>query len=221
MMQAVAKFISYLFHPIFVILYMLIILWMINPFVFGLGTQNGIELLLISVFFLTVFFPIFSTFLMKFLDLISSVHMEERKDRIIPLVATSIFYLWLFMNIRQNPGIPESFNFFVLGATISLFLALMINGFIKISLHTIGMGGMVMALILIKYHFSYSTFTVDTFQANYIVNTNLVLYAFIIMAGAVGTSRLILKSHDTQDIYLGYTIGAFSQLVAFFFVVLR
>lgn len=194
---------------------MLIILLTINPFSFGLEAEKGVDLLVITVFFLTVFFPLISTFMMKFLGLIKSIKMEDRKERIGPLVVSGIFYLWLFVNIKGNPGIPTSFSFFVLGATISLFTALMFNSFTRVSLHAIGMGGLLMGLILIKYTFSYSTFLFEFMDKNYIVNTNLVLYIIILATGAVGTSRLLLNAHEPRQVYWGYLIGMIAQMIAF------
>lgn len=199
---------------------MLVILLMINPYVFGLSTNKGVDILVISVFFLTVFFPIFATFMMKFLGLIKSIKMEEKSDRIAPLVTTGVFYMWLFINVKDNPGIPPSFSFFVLGATIAVFIGLIFNNFIKVSLHTMAVAGMLASLILIKYFYSYSTFVVETFDADYIISTNLVLLVVILIAGLVGTSRLLLGDHTSREVFLGYAIGIISQIIAFRFFIM-
>lgn len=142
--------------------------------------------------------------------------MPDHKERIIPLAITTAFYMWLFINIKNNSTIPVALRMFVLGATISIVFAFLINLFTKISLHAVGMGGLVIIVVLTKFLFSYESFIVHlpvlgTFE----VHMNLVILLTIIMAGLIGTSRLYLKAHDLKDIYGGYMVGVLGQLIAF------
>jgi hypothetical protein len=180
---------------------MLILLLVMNPYLFIVNDEKARFLLIFNVFMLTVFFPLFSIFLMKMLDFIKSYEMEDKSERIGPLIATGVFYLWLFVNFKDNSSIPVSFSSFVLGSTIGLFLALMLNSFTKISLHTIGAGGLVSGLLLIKYFYSYETFFISLPFGTLQVSTTL--------------SRLLLKAHDEYDVYAGYMVGIFSMLIAF------
>lgn len=141
--------------------------------------------------------------------------MEDKTERIGPLIATGVFYLWLFVNMKDNSIIPSAFSFFVLGSTIGLFLALLLNSFTKISLHTIGMGGFLMGMILIRYAYSYDNFFIHLPSGSLNVSTTTILLAVAIIAGLVGTSRLILKAHDEFDVYGGYLVGVFAQLIAY------
>lgn len=214
-MRITAKIISILFHPLFVIGYVLILLLSINPYLFVIQDDQAKFLLIFSVVMLTIFFPLFSVFMMKMLDLIKSFQMEEKTERIGPLIVTGTFYLWLFINIKDNSNIPAAFSFFVLGSTIALFLSLMLNSFTKISLHTVGMGGLLAGTFFIRYFFSYDSFFVHFPFGSFNIHTNLVLLVVIVVAGAVGTSRLLLKAHETMDVYGGYIVGIFAQIVAF------
>jgi hypothetical protein len=182
---------------------------------FVIQDEQAKFLLIFSVIMLTIFFPLFSVFMMKMLDLIKSFQMEDKTERIGPLIVTGTFYLWLFVNIKDNSNIPDAFSFFVLGSTIALFLSLMLNSFTKISLHTVGMGGLLAGTFFIRYFFSYDSFFIYLPFGTLNVHTNLVLLLVIVIAGAVGTSRLLLKAHDTFDVYGGYIVGIFSQIVAF------
>jgi len=214
-LKTAAKIISVLFHPLFIIGYVLVILLSINPYLFVVQDEQARFLLIFSVIMLTIFFPLFAVFMMKMLDLIKSYEMKEKTERIGPLIVTGTFYLWLFINIKDNSTIPGAFSFFVLGATIALFLALMLNSFTKISLHTVGMGGLLAGTFFIRYFFSYDSFFVHLPFGTLNIHTNLVLLLVIIFAGAVGTSRLLLKAHSTMDVYGGYIVGVFAQLIAF------
>lgn len=194
---------------------MLIILLAMNPYMFIVNDSKARFLLIFNVFMLTVFFPMFSIFLMKMLDFIKSYEMEDKSERIGPLIATGVFYLWLFVNFKDNSTIPVSFSSFALGSTIGLFLALMLNSFTKISLHTIGAGGLVAGLLFIKYMYSYETFFVNLPFGSFQISTTFVTIVAMVIAGLVGTSRLLLKAHDEFDVYGGYIVGIFSMIVAF------
>ncbi|MFT4532754.1 MAG: membrane-associated phospholipid phosphatase [Saprospiraceae bacterium] len=182
---------------------------------FIVNDQKARGLIIINVFMLSVFFPMFSIFLMKMLDFIKSYKMEDKTERIGPLIATGVFYLWMFVNFKGNSTIPVSFSSFVLGSTIGLFLALMLNSFTKVSLHTIAAGGLVTGLLFIKYLYSYETFFVSLPFGSFQISTTFVTIVAMIIAGLVGTSRLLLKAHDEFDVYGGYIVGIFSMIVAF------
>jgi len=128
-LKTTAKLISILFHPLFIIGYVLVLLLSINPYLFVVQDDQAKFLLIFSVIMLTIFFPLFSVFMMKMLDLIQSFQMEEKSERIGPLIVTGTFYMWLFINIKDNSNIPGAFSFFVLGSTIALFLSLLLNSF--------------------------------------------------------------------------------------------
>ena len=186
-----------------------------NPYSFVIQDEKMRFLLVFNVVMLTVFFPLFSIFMMKMLDFIKSYQMEDKSERIGPLVATGVFYLWLFVNLKDNTTIPVALSFFILGSTIGLFMSLMLNSFTKISLHTVGVGGLLAGMFFIKYLFVYDTFTVNTPLGMLSISTTLVLILAIIIAGLVGTSRLLLRAHDEMDVYGGYLVGIFSMIVAF------
>ena len=132
-----AKAISIIFHPLFIIGYVLTFLMMTNPYIFGFSSDKAQGLVIISIVTISVMFPMVAIFMMKALGLISTMEMADKKERIGPLIVTGLFYMWLYVNVRNNDNIPGALSFFILGSTISVFFALMINSFSKISLHTI------------------------------------------------------------------------------------
>lgn len=215
----VSRLVSSLFHPIFILNYVFILLFLVNPYLFGIqdATQKG--LLFISVFLLSVFFPIFTIVVMKLVGFIDSIEIKDRKERVMPLIITGVFYLWLFVNIRQNSIVPSAFSIFVLGATIALFVAFFINNFSKISLHTVGMGGLVAMVFIIRNYFSYNVFYFNFGPlGSYSISLDLILFFSIFFAGLVGTSRLHLNAHRKQEVYMGYLVGILAQIIAFRFL---
>jgi hypothetical protein len=101
-MSAIAKIISYLFHPLTMLTYIAAILLLINPFLFGKSDISQGGWILFQVFASTFLMPAFAVGMMKNLGLVSSYEMEERTDRIIPYIMTGLFYLWVFMSVRKT-----------------------------------------------------------------------------------------------------------------------
>jgi hypothetical protein len=189
---------------------------LINPYVFSIQDPKMKGLFLISTFMLASFFPIISISMMRALGLIQSFKMEDRRERIGPMIVTSVFYLWLFLNIKDNPGIPGAFSFFVLGCVIALFIAFFLNNFQKISLHGVAAGGFLVGMIIIGTQFSYGSFVVAIPSiGSYTVNIMLIYLIVLLVSGLMLTSRLLLNAHTKEELYGGFFIGAISQIIGF------
>ena len=216
MLKASAKFISYLFHPLIVMSYGLMMLLIINPYMFGYRTPMGGDKLLLVVFMSSFVLPAFAAVMMKFTGLIPSLEMtKDRMDRVGPLIVTSVFYLWLARNFYEHPSIPPIFSSYVLGATISLLLAFFINLFKKLSLHAVGMGGWLMLTVFLFKYFDFDSFSVNFAGNTYNVGLNYWLFLVLILSGIVGTSRLALKAHQLDEVSIGFIVGMLGQIVAF------
>ena len=195
--------------------YMLLLLLLVNPYLFGVNSLGDSKQLILLIFLSSFIIPAFSVVMMKALGMIDSLEMKTRTERIGPYIVTGILYMWLFQNILNNPEIPIAFKVFVLGATIGLFLAFFFNLFIKVSMHALGMGGLLGMTILTMLLFSYNTFTVDIgFLGLLEMSTSALLITVILLTGIVGSSRLVLKAHTLQDLYGGFIIGLSTQFIA-------
>ena len=216
MFRILANLISVLLHPLFVIGYVMLFLMWANPYLFGFSGDKAEGLVVISIVSISVLFPMISILMMKALGLISTLEMKDKNERIGPLIVTGLFYMWLYVNIRNNDSIPAALSFFVLGCTISVFLALIINSFTKISLHTIAAGGLATGMMYILFHFTYGHLDVaiPVLQTQFRMSDRLILMIIMFTAGAVGASRLYLKAHKENEIYGGYVVGILSQLIA-------
>lgn len=214
MLRFVAHFFSIICHPLFILTYMLLILLTVNPYLFGVNNIQGSTYLILMIFFSTVFIPGFSIIMMKFLGMIESIELRDRQERIGPYIITGVFYLWIFRNLLDNSNIPMAFKVFVLGSTIALFLAFFINIFSKISMHTVGMGGLLAMVIITMVQYSHGDFWVYLPFAHFEMSMTTLLMIVIILAGIVGTSRLILQAHSQEEIYGGYLVGILPQFIA-------
>ncbi len=204
-MKIVAKIISYLFHPLLFPTYGLLLLLYTNPNRFGHFGEKLHIVWLIIIFALTFLFPAIWLLMMKRLEMIDSLNLETNKERIVPFIATATFYLWTAWMFKSNVNmkIPTDKLIFymMLGSCFTIFMALCINIFMKISLHTMGAGnllGIIFPLI-----------SISTYDLRF------VFVALILVAGIIGVSRLILKAHTPREVYAGYLVGFTGQFLAF------
>ncbi len=210
-----SQLLAFFFHPLFVIVYVLMLFLVINPYLFPYRHGREFGAILLIVAFTTIVIPAISILLMYGTDLIKSIKLDDSKDRIGPLIVTAVSYLWLFLNIRTHSAIPPIFSAFVLGALISICIAFFLNNFHKISLHAVGMGGMLAALIHLLWinGRSYTQFTF--FQSfNISIHNLFVIVILVIISGSVLSSRLYLKAHNLQDVLGGALVGIVGQIFA-------
>ena len=221
MPTSIARILSYLGHPLLVLTYILLILLAVNPFAFGvrsIADRNAV-LLLISVFSTSFLLPGFGVALMKPLGLIQSLEMPDKMERIGPYIISGVFYLWLFKNLSSAGNqYPALFSTCVLGATIGLFMAFMINIFTKISAHATGMGGMIAMLLLMAFNWGSSPLYLSVPGGSLLLSVTAILAVGMLFAGAVGVARLALGAHTPIDLYRGYAVGFASVIIATFLI---
>lgn len=218
-MRFLSRGVSYVFHPLFLFFYLVLIAFAIDRYGYRMDNDRAIEAMLIMTFFILVMFPLLSTFLFKGLGLIPDLKMVDKKDRIGPLIATLIFYIWFFVNVKNNTALPESLRFVALGGAISLGLAFFINNFSRISLHAVGAGAFAIALILLAFYTNAASFVFTLpMIGSYRVSSIFVIILGITIAGSIGTARLYLEAHKPEDVFGGYVVGMFSQIMAYNFI---
>lgn len=200
-----ADIISVIFHPVFMPLVMAIVVYKLAPWGFVGLTPKQVGLLFLNIGFTTLFFPLFSIALMKPLGFIGSYKMPTARDRTIPLMATMIFYFWVSHVFNSMSGIvPFALKVLLLGNFWGIILIFLINIFTKVSMHTSAAGGMI-GIILVLMMISPVNFVTP-------------LFVSLILAGIIGTARMILGAHERGDIWLGYIIGIIVQLGAFVYM---
>ena len=205
LLRYIGNFISYIVHPLFIPSYFFLYLMQVLPYEFVGITEWQLTLRLFSVFWLTAFFPAFAVFLMWRLKLSDSIFLRTQKERIIPYVITMFFYWWMYYLSRNFTDQPLALKFFYFGIFIASALGLIINNFMKISLHAMGVGGFLTAVILVGLYYS-----VD--------NAIWTLLAIIITA-LVMSARMIVSDHSKQELILGFFIGLLTQVMAYFWVI--
>ena len=199
-----AVLLSYVFHPVFIPLYAVLFLVYVHPSYFsGFADTNKFQTVLI-VIQNAVFYPLFCIVLLKGVGFIDSLYLRTQKDRIIPYIASGIFFFWAFLVFKQQNIYPRILPAFMLGVFLSSSAALIANIYFKISMHAIGLGGLV-GLFLVIAHSNSMLMTWP-------------LAAVLLITGLVCTARLILGSHYPKDIYTGLFMGIILQVVAAYII---
>lgn len=197
--------VSVLFHPVFVPLYAIAFLVYLHPSAFtGFSEEARLRVLLV-VAFNAVFFPLLSVILLKSLGFISSIQLREQKDRIIPFISAGIFFFWTYTVFKEQAGFPALIRIFLLGIFLASSLGLLINIFIKVSLHAIGMGGWV------------GFFLIIALEGSMLMTWPLAVV--LLITGLVMSARLMAKAHDGVELAAGFVAGIIAQLTAWFFLV--
>ncbi|MEO5647252.1 MAG: hypothetical protein ABIQ56_02755 [Chitinophagaceae bacterium] len=200
-----AQLLSIIFHPLFIPVYFVAYLLYVDTYFFTGYDKREKLWVLIRVANNMVVFPMLVVLLLKGLGFIKSIFLKTQQERIIPYIASGIFFFWMYLVFRNDfriPGILVSFTF---GVFISSSVALIANIYYKISMHAIGSGGLAGVLFVILYT-----------QPQAFIAIPLMITVFI--TGIICTSRLIVSNHSNKEIYMGLLVGLVCQFVAGWFI---
>lgn len=209
--RSIALFVSIIMHPIFVLPLLLLFTYFSCSHLFVFSDSKGMGLFVIYSTVTALILPLVGLAMMRGLGLISTWQIEDKQERIGPLILTGLFYIWLFYNYYKSGDVPEPVQVVTLGAAIALFIAFFVNNFSKISLHGVGVGGLIIGLVIIslKWSFSY-TMLGSTIQVHNLV---FILTAMV-LGGAALSSRLYLGVHTLQQVYHGFLVGIIGTVLA-------
>lgn len=198
--KAAAQVVSYLFHPIFMPLFVVAFLLFVHPLYFAGFDLAAKKQTFIIIFINIVFFPLLSVLLLKKLGFVESIFLKTQKDRIIPYIACGIFFFWGYLVFKNQVHYPMALRQFILGMFFASSMALICNIYFKISMHAIGAGG---AIGLFLYVLKSQSMLMS-----------VPLAAAIFVAGLVCTARFIVSNHTQKEIYFGVAVGIVAQLAA-------
>lgn len=187
-----ANLISWIFHPLFIPTYGVFLVFSLSTY-FKFSIPPILKIATYSVIFITTFLlPTLTVFGMSKTGLVKSMQLEEREERQLPYIVTAAFYIVCYYLLTQLK-LPNTFLLMMLGACFSIILALIINFWWKISIHTIGMGG----LCGIVYSLS----------QNVVSDMVMPFVICILLAGFVATARMFAGKHLPAQIYSGFLMG--------------
>lgn len=195
-----ARFVSFIFHPLLIGVYLMAYLVFIHPSYF-IAFEPKAKLLRLLTFVNNNFIlPSLVVLLLRGLGFSKSIYLRTRKERIVPYIACTVFFFWTFYVFKNLPEMPEISIDLALGMFLSACVAVIMNNFFKVSMHAIAAGGGVGLMINMIYHAAaYSAWPVII---------TLLLAAFICSA------RKIASDHSWFEIISGFFAGLVLQLIA-------
>lgn len=149
--------------------------------------------MLAMVYLLTVVAPSLLIHLYRLCQGWTSHELGRKERRLVPYIISIVCYFACFfwMEYRNTPRVISIIV--VVALTIQMVCAL-INIWWKISTHTAAIGGVAGGLVSYSIAFSF--------------NPLWWLCFVLILAGAVGTARMILRQHSLSQVVTGFLVGA-------------
>lgn len=151
------------------------------------------------VYFFTILLPTFLIHLYRRYQGWSLLELGSRERRIVPYVLSILCYFMCFYFMEQM-HIPFFMRSIVDSALIIQIVCAIINVWWKISTHMAGIGGVAGALFIFS----------EVFRFNPTWWFSLVL----VIAGILGSSRMILRQHTLLQVVAGFVIGFFCAFFA-------
>ena len=187
-----ARFFSGLFSPLLMPTYgTLFALWTSILCYQSLGSRLAVLLVIFSI---TCLLPMIMIAVLHFFKVVEDKKLDKREERWLPYLFTigcyvaSAFYL-------GHVHAPDWMVAFMWGGAVACLTSLLINFLWKISAHTAGIAGVVAFLFYIH------NVGLEAFNLFWLI------CGTIIVAGAIGTSRLRLNRHTFWQVIAGFVNG--------------
>jgi hypothetical protein len=192
-----ARFVSAIFHPLFVPVYGLAIIF-IAPTLMGYLPFEVKKILLLIVIVNNVMVPALMMPFFKHGKIITTWTIDDRKERKIPLLIASFLYAVTYYIVSRFP-VPSFVQSFFISAFLLSLVVTLISFWWKISVHSVGAGALVALVLTLSRR----------------MDTTLMLYLLpvIIIAGLILSSRLKLNSHSPAQVWTGLFTGFLGMLI--------
>ncbi len=147
-------------------------------------------LILIVVFGITCIFPMFFISGLQHFKIIKDKRLDNRKERLFPYIFTLLCYIGACLYLN-NVHAPMWFIMFTGGGGLACLISLIVNLWWKISAHMAGIGGIVALIYTLHVQM------LGAFNLIWLLNFT------ILLAGLLGTSRIVLRRHDILQVLAG------------------
>lgn len=174
---------------LFVFSYMNLLPWKYKLMVLGL------------VYIFTILLPSILIRLYRHYQGWNLIELGTRERRMIPYVISILCYFGCYY-LMAIFHIPSFMARILLAALLIQIVCAVINVWWKISTHSAAIGGVTGAIVAFSFLFSF--------------NPNWWLCVVLIIAGMVGSSRIILRQHSLAQVLTGFLVG----LALGFFVII-
>lgn len=192
-MNKLATLLSTVFHPLLMPTYgIAIALYTSYMCIFG---DRLLGIVIVGVLLTTCILPSLGIYILYKLGHISDFRLHERTERTIPYLINFACYVACYLYLYRF-GIPGWIIAFIAGAIVALIISLFINRYWKISAHMVAAGSMVTLVFLMSFY--------GLMLTPYILPLQI---ASVLLAGAIGSSRILLKRHTLGQVGAGFALG--------------
>jgi hypothetical protein len=190
--NSLSQLISVLAHPLFIPLYATWILFNSNNYLSYAVSPKLQDFLYMLIFIITFIIPAGFTWVLWQKGWINSLELESKKERTLPLILTLCCYLSSIYFLLILP-IPRIFGLTMIGACLAILFTLLINLRWKISMHMIGVGGLMGLFYGFGRYFHFPSLQI--------------LIALSVVSGLIAAARLYRGAHSPAQIYMGFGMG--------------
>jgi hypothetical protein len=187
-----AKIITVIFHPLLMPAYGMLVIFS-APTLYGYLPFNVKKLLLLIMVINNIMLPLSLLPFFYQRKIITSWSIEERKERYIPLILTTILYFTTSYIIFKFP-IPLFLKAFIFSTAFLSLIVTIVNFWWKISLHSVGAGALIGLILSLSIKMT--------------TPLEWYLISAIIVAGVVLSSRLKLNHHNPVQVWTGLFAGS-------------
>lgn len=187
-----SKILSYALHPLLMPFYAVMLVLNLNTYLSFSISLYVQKLVMTVVFITTVALPVVTAVFLMQQGIVQSLEMENPRERRLPFIATGIYFLLGYYLLLMMP-LPRVLPNMVLGAALSIFMAWAINFKWKISIHMVGIGGVVGLLIGLSIKLGAGLW--------------YPVMSMVIISGLLGWARLRLGVHTESQVYAGFFLG--------------
>ena len=185
-----AKFVSIIFHPVLLPTLGFLLLF-VSGFYDSMLTTDAKRFILLVIFFSTATLPMLAIVIIS-LNSKFDVLMPNSRERIIPLLFTSVFYYIGFILLGRIHFIPM-FKLYMIASVFLIVALLLISFKWNISIHMAATGALT------------ATFFALSFRSG--VNPVNAILIMVLVSGLVGTARLVLNKNSLLQVAAGYVLG--------------
>ena len=150
------------------------------------------------VYCFTILTPTITIFLFRKINGFARQELSERKKRYVPILLTIISYVFCLLMMRRL-NIPWYMTGIILVSLVVSIICIAVNLKWKLSEHMAGMGGGIGGLISFSALFGY--------------NPVGWLCLFILIAGILGSARIVLGHHTLGEVLSGFAVGLICALL--------
>lgn len=170
---------------------------------FALFPANVKFYLLWVILLYAVLIPVLALGVLRSLGRISSYRVDDRRERLLPLLVGAICYLLCAITLAKIPSVVFLRKFMVAAACCEV-LCLVVSLRWKISLHLTGMGAVVALLVVMNIAG--------------VGHMLIPLSVAILGAGALASARLYLGCHNGMQVLAGFGGGFLVATLAMLFL---